>query len=241
MDIKDVEVLARQLMEEHGLREWKWSLKFIRSHSVAGLCYTHLWSPKPHLSRGRIELSIDFMEAFDEFHVRDTILHEIAHALTKTEYGVYQSGRRKGQKYRIVHGEAWKATAKRIGCTGERCVSLEAPRPKAKYRLVCPNGHELSRNRMTHRGKYTSCCRCSNTYNPEFHFNWYEGEKLVHRNWGTPQGGFTLTTTLTNVSPEVMSIMMGVPVEELPKARREPVTASRAAEYDKGQAFINWD
>lgn len=240
MDLKEVETLARQLMTHHGLTSWNWSLRLVHSRTFAGRCYTHCWHKVPEFSRGKIELSIEFMEAFDEENVRDTILHEIAHALTESEWGTYKTGPKKGRKYRIAHGESWKAVARRIGCSGERCVPLEAPRPKSKYHLVCPNGHEVGRSRMTFQGKYMSCVRCDSTYSPRFRFNWYEGSTLVHRNWGGEEK-FTVSMSLSALSPEVMSIMTGSPLSEPPKARREPVTASRVVEYDQGQSFINWD
>jgi hypothetical protein len=55
--------------------------------------------------------------------VRDTILHEIAHAL---------AGPRTG------HREVWQATAKAIGCSSMRCYGDEVIQPAAKFKGICP-------------------------------------------------------------------------------------------------------
>ena len=167
MDLKEVSRIARSKMDEHKLHLW--TLKFKKSKSFAGQCQKHFWNEKPERSYGVITLSSCFMEVFDEKEVMETILHEIAHALTSP---VHRS-----------HGKEWRAKALSIGSTGERCVPKSAPRPEGKYRGVCPNGHEYPApvNRLTDSRKYRqSCPKCSNGYNPSYRFDWYEGTTLVH-------------------------------------------------------------
>jgi predicted SprT family Zn-dependent metalloprotease len=178
MDINEVKKLARETMNQHGLTQWR--LAMIRSKSYAGMCKTGRWDLSPASSWGTIELSIDYMEAFDRANVLNTILHEIAHALdkprTKTVNTAY------GKRQRAVHHDAtWKAIAKRIGCTGERCVSPDAPKPKGRYKGICPNGHESVRHRLTHTAKHnSSCAQCSKTYNSAYMFDWYDNGVLIH-------------------------------------------------------------
>ena len=59
--------------------------------------------------------------------VLDTILHEIAHALVGPQHG---------------HDAVWRAKAREIGCTGERCVSSDSPRVPGDWVGRCSAGHE---------------------------------------------------------------------------------------------------
>lgn len=87
----DVANLARDLMDRHGLGDW--SFRFSAAESRLGECR----------ERERlIRISRRHAVKDQPREVRDTILHEIAHALA-------------GAKAR--HGPGWKAVAKRIGAT----------------------------------------------------------------------------------------------------------------------------
>lgn len=175
MNRADILSLARKKMNEHGLVNW--TVRFIKSKSVAGLCWTYRWNENPRYSSGRIELSTDYFDVFSDYDILDTILHEIAHALTETTKTTSASGRTRYSH----HGPEWKAKAKEIGCSGRRCVRAEANRPKGKYRGVCPNGHETTRHRLTWTAKHnTSCEKCTNRYNSNYRFDWYVGATLVH-------------------------------------------------------------
>jgi len=57
----------------------------------------------------------------DEKKMRNTILHEIAHAIVGVSH---------------KHDEVWKTLARKIGCDGSRCGSLDLP--EAKYIMECP-------------------------------------------------------------------------------------------------------
>ncbi|NBT51009.1 MAG: hypothetical protein EBT12_05555, partial [Marivivens sp.] len=70
-----------------------------------------------------ISLSRPLTKANDEEQVRDTILHEIAHALTPGE----------------GHGNVWKKVAIKIGCDGKRCYdSKSIITPESKYMATEP-------------------------------------------------------------------------------------------------------
>lgn len=180
MNREDIMKLARAEMNKNGLLMW--SVRFIESKSVAGLCYTYRWDKNPARSTGRIELSTDFFDVFSDFDILDTIRHEIAHALTKDVTATYQSGAKKGHTRRIVHGAAWKATAKRIGCSGLRCVRAGAAQPKGRYKGICPAGHESYRHRMTWNAKFNvSCGQCNpKKFDPSKMFDWYDNGVLIH-------------------------------------------------------------
>ncbi len=124
--------MARQLMDEHGLR--RWSFRFNRRRQALGLCIHH---------QRRIELSLPFVAANSQELVRDTILHEIAHALAGHHAG---------------HGPIWKAICLKIGAKPERCCS-EATMPAGAWQADCPScGRTYHRHRRPSR-HYTYACR----------------------------------------------------------------------------------
>ncbi len=84
------------------------------------------------------------------FQINDTILHEIAHALSYKIHG------RRG----MGHCKRWVHVAKSIGCNGIRCYnSDEVNKIEHKYTLVCDTcGGENPRHRRP-RQDY-SCAKC---------------------------------------------------------------------------------
>ncbi|MDE1977025.1 MAG: SprT-like domain-containing protein, partial [Elusimicrobia bacterium] len=113
MFARDAASLARQLLDIHGLLDWRFS--FDRSRRRFGVCN---WSAKT------IGLSRPLTELNDETHVRDTILHEIAHAL---------AGRQAG------HGPKWREAAVLVGASPQRCYDRAVALPPLPLLLRCPN------------------------------------------------------------------------------------------------------
>ena len=91
--------MARRLMADHELHGW--TVVADRAKTRAGVC---------RFGKRQIGLSRPLTELHSEEEVRDTILHEIAHALVGPEHG---------------HDRVWRAKAREIGSSGERCVSLQ--------------------------------------------------------------------------------------------------------------------
>lgn len=132
--------MARQLMDEYGLTNWEF--KFDRAVKRFGQC---LYGPKV------ISLSLPLTERNGEEEVKDTILHEIAHALVGP-----------GQH----HNDRWKEECVKVGARPVRCYDgMAVKQPPAKWKLTCPNcGHTTTRIRA--RGKGTlACTACCNKYN----------------------------------------------------------------------------
>jgi predicted SprT family Zn-dependent metalloprotease len=103
-----------------------------------------------------ISLSKRLVELNSEEEVLNTILHEIAHALTPKDH----------------HGEAWQMKAKAIGCNGERCYSSDVVKPKAKFVGVCPG---CDRKIFKLRRRKISCGKCGKgKFNSAFLFQWAE-------------------------------------------------------------------
>ena len=104
--------LATKLMDAHGLVGWRIQLDHARRR--AGQCdYTNK----------TISLSRLYVRHADIDHIRDTILHEIAHALVGPRHG---------------HDAVWRQKAREIGCTATRCHNLSFAR--ARWVMTCPNG-----------------------------------------------------------------------------------------------------
>lgn len=133
MELGAAYAMATALVGEHGLREWR--VVYDRAKTRAGVC-------RPAVRE--IGLSAPLTRLHDEAEVRETVLHEIAHALVGPRHG---------------HDAVWKALARRIGCTGERCLSPEAPRVDAAWVGTCPEGHTVQRHRRPERVYLCGRCR----------------------------------------------------------------------------------
>lgn len=136
MNLYEAAHLARTLMNGHGLADWAFGFDHARRRF--GAC---------NYTRRRITLSrsLVLLNGIDE--VRDTILHEVAHALCP------------GDK----HGPRWRATCARIGATPKRCYTdddvVSPPRTPARFEIGCARcGWWTPRRRRT-RGKYV-CRTC---------------------------------------------------------------------------------
>mgnify|MGYP002848083053 FL=1 len=104
--------LGSRLMNEHGLAGWKVKLDHARRR--AGQC---------DFTAQTISLSRHYVRHAETDHIRDTILHEIAHALVGPKHG---------------HDAVWRQKAREIGCTANRCHTLSFS--AAKWIMQCPNG-----------------------------------------------------------------------------------------------------
>jgi predicted SprT family Zn-dependent metalloprotease len=72
-------------------------------------------------------MSSYYVAVNDVAEVRDTILHEIAHAHVGNAAG---------------HGPVWQRMARSIGCNGERTTAAKIA-PPGRYEIQCPTGHVL--------------------------------------------------------------------------------------------------
>lgn len=141
MTLEAAQLLAETLLREHGLSTKGWRFGWFGRKRTFGLCdYGHKM----------LYLSVPLVVLNDEAAVRDTLLHEIAHALT---------GHRAG------HGPRWREVARRIGATPKRCFDAEAVNlPTAPYSLVCGAcGRAQPRWRKT-RQRW-ACRDCCGRYN----------------------------------------------------------------------------
>lgn len=132
MELSAALKLGRELMAVHGLSDW--FLYLDRAKTRAGVC-------RPHLRE--IALSTHLTRLHSEAEVRDTILHEIAHALVGPKQG---------------HNAVWRRKAIEIGSSGQRCSSPDAPVIPGPWRGTCPRGHQVDRHRMPIRVALCTLC-----------------------------------------------------------------------------------
>jgi predicted SprT family Zn-dependent metalloprotease len=137
-----VRELAELLMRQHGLDGW--TLLFDTSRTRAGQCR---YGPR------EISLSAPLLSLWTRGQQLETILHEIAHALT------YLTTGDRG------HGPSWQLTCVRIGAQPTRCWGDDGEeRIEGKYTGTCPNGHVLRRHKLTRNARRFSCSQCSLTF-----------------------------------------------------------------------------
>src|SRR4051812_50225210 len=115
MELEAASRLGRELLDEHGLADWR--VVFDRAKRRAGVC-------RP--GTRETGLSGPLTALHPESEVRDTLLHEIAHALVGPRHG---------------HDEVWRATAGRIRCSGLRRSRAHAPGIQGGWGGVCPARH----------------------------------------------------------------------------------------------------
>ena len=152
MDLSNVLSLARALMEGHGVGAW--GLEFDRARRRAG---------QTDHARRRITLSRHLMALYKETEVRETILHEIAHARVGAAHG---------------HDAVWAAEARRIGSSGQRLVAEHAPRIEGRWVGTCPAGHTI--NRMRRPAAPMACARCGQSFRLDHLLSWtYDGAPMT--------------------------------------------------------------
>ncbi|SPT53636.1 SprT-like family [Actinomyces bovis] len=157
MQLPEVLSLARQLLTQHGLQDWE--VRLDRALRRAGQCDER---------RRRITVSRHLMELYTEAEVRETILHEVAHALVGNRH---------------AHDAVWVAQARQIGASGARLVPHSAPRIKGRWVGHCPAGHEVDRTRRPTTP--LACARCSRRFSLENLISWcHDGVPVAHEALG---------------------------------------------------------
>jgi len=141
----------RNLMEAHGLTRLGWTCVFDeRPVSRFGQCRT---------IEKQIGLSLKLVVLNNEDAVRDTILHEIAHALDTVRHGRHSG-----------HGPRWKAICREIGANPRCYYSESVVTPVTKPRKLSPirigRCQRCATEYPRRRVMATSCGKCSKTYDP---------------------------------------------------------------------------
>ena len=145
MELHKAQQLALELMEKHDLMEKGWRFGFDTAKRRFGCC---------NYRYKQITLSKALVLVNDEARVKNTILHEIAHAMVGPRHG---------------HDAIWRNQAIAIGCDGKRCYSSKNTTiPESKYVAVCKTcGHTHRKHRLTRTVSACGIC-CKGTFQREY-------------------------------------------------------------------------
>ncbi|MEM9622979.1 MAG: SprT-like domain-containing protein [Pseudomonadota bacterium] len=135
LQAQEASSLARELLDEHGLHNWRFRLDHARQR--CGSC---------HYEQREITLSQHFVRLNDEPEVRITLLHEIAHALVGPGHG---------------HDHHWGAVAHRLGIT-TAATTATAQMPEPAWLLRCRHcGQTVAKRHRRSLDLDRHCCaRC---------------------------------------------------------------------------------
>ena len=135
---------------EHQKDKWglsEWELVFSNQKRHLGYC-----RPKKKI----ISISKAFMATNPFPLIKDTLLHEIAHALHFLETG------------KTNHSNGWKKFALTVGCEPKRCATGEGLKmPEGNYVGICPVCEKTTNFYRKVRRSY-ACNQCTNKYDPKF-------------------------------------------------------------------------
>uniref|UniRef100_A0AAU6R709 SprT-like protease n=1 Tax=Micrococcus phage Olihed TaxID=3092209 RepID=A0AAU6R709_9CAUD len=130
MNTSQIATLARQLLAQYGLDRQGWTFAWDNGKRRAGAC---------HYRTRTISASKYILPTASDEEVRETLLHEIAHALTPGH----------------SHDAVWAAKLREMGGTGARTHSMETV--EGRYDLTCSNcGVIGNRHQKQGHWKYAS-------------------------------------------------------------------------------------
>lgn len=140
MQIKEIEALAFELLHDTGAYDLGYRIgSWTRHKTQLGVT----WGPPLKL----IQFSKPLMRIQEDWHVRDTILHECAHALA-FEDGEY-----------IGHGEEWKAWAVKLGAVPQ-AIAVDAQTIPFTWMLDCVScGEKIGRYRRPDLARVYKHCQ----------------------------------------------------------------------------------
>jgi len=152
MELSVAQELAENLLKQHQLSA-EWVFKFDHAKRRFGCC---------NYTKKEISLSKHLTLLNSSEQVRETLLHEIAHALTPGDH----------------HGKKWQAKCIELGIKPDRCYKAdEVNAPQARFYLHCANCDlkvpRMRRSRKTYVCK--ACCIKHNKgkFHERFKLEWY--------------------------------------------------------------------
>lgn len=136
--------MARCYLAQFGLTDWDFA--WDRAKRRAG---------QTNFTHRRISLSHHIATESTPGQVRDTLLHEIAHALVGPGHG---------------HDATWKEMASKLGATPRARGNF--PVAPGRWVATCSAGHQHSRHRKPTRDM--SCGLCSRRYSEQHRLVWHD-------------------------------------------------------------------
>ena len=124
MDLVEADQLARSLMRRHVLDRRGWTLEWGNAKRNLGVAIESRRDTATNTVQDVrvIRLSRPLMRLNSEAEVRDTILHEIAHALVGAAHG---------------HDAVWQAKCREIGADPERLAGPGIRTPPKRWAVHC--------------------------------------------------------------------------------------------------------
>lgn len=168
MDLGEVNDIARKMLKKHNVKDWTFKYKTLaemntKGKYVLGRCDYVMKDIILCRELTQHETNID--------RVRNTLLHEIAHALDFNQRGT-KSG----------HDKNWVRIAKSIGCAGNKCgdISGVSLMGFAKWIARCPKCKKKY-YKMVKPKTRMSCGKCGggNGFNPDFLLDYKLNPKVV--------------------------------------------------------------
>lgn len=152
MTLENIEKKAVGLMAEHGLESW--TFDFDKGQTRLGCCHHNL---------RRITMSRQFALRNPWTQLKETMLHEIAHALLPVGEG---------------HGRRWRLQYINIGGNPNRNYAEVKTAPKP-FTGTCPNCKTKCQSRRRTNTACYNCCKKYNSgrYTREYAFVWKENRK----------------------------------------------------------------
>ena len=141
-----------EILKEWEIQREKWGLddwELVFSNQKR-----HLGSCRPR--KKIISISRAFMKTNSFPVMKDTLLHEIAHALHFLDTG------------KTNHNNGWKEYAVKVGCEPKRCAATDRLNmPQGKYVGVCPVCRKATHFYRKVRRSY-SCSGCTRSYDARY-------------------------------------------------------------------------
>jgi predicted SprT family Zn-dependent metalloprotease len=150
-----ITLFAREKMAEHGLQGWR--LEWDNARNRAGVCRS---------GAKTIGLSQYCLERRPLEETRDTVLHEIAHALAGPRHG---------------HDAHWKMMCRRVGANPNRTYETsEEQKADAPWKGTCPRCARVA-TRHQQPVRVNSCGKCTPGFNVETILEWeYLGRPMPY-------------------------------------------------------------
>jgi predicted SprT family Zn-dependent metalloprotease len=125
---KNLQVVTNEFLQKYSLDACGWKLEWEKSKKYLGKCYFH---------HKTITLSVYWSLYLPAEETKDTILHEIAHALTWEQFNrdkveISPAFWKKMSNDYLKHGVIWQMFCKQVGAKPIACYDGEVKLPTVK-------------------------------------------------------------------------------------------------------------